>query len=201
MITPPVNKVLVRCQSTMNDEIQLGDLKLYLDTSYQPDWHRKIHAEVVALPDRIDRDHYAYQGITRQVEKGDRIYFHYLSLTPHNRIEMNGQDYYLVDYYYIFCRVKNEQLEALNRWVLVEPITEEPEETASGLITNAFSETSTRIGIVRHIGQPKKGEPELGVKAGDKVLFSRDSDFLNTIEGTEYFTMQQEDLLAVVRPS
>jgi len=198
MITPPANKVLVRCKGTMEDEIHLGDLKLYLDTSYQPDWHRKIHAEVVALPDRIDQDHYAYQGIHQKVEVGDRIYFHYLSLTPHNRLELQGEDYYLVDYYYIFCRIKNGGIEALNGWVLVEPQKDKPGKTPSGLVTSAFSKTSTSYGTVRYIGPHQKGELGLGLNQGDKILFSKDSDFKNTIEGTEYFTMQQEDLLAVL---
>mgnify|MGYP001306327524 CR=1 FL=1 len=129
MTTPVLNTVLVRCSNTYQDELTVGDTKLLLDTSFRPEWHRKIAAEVVAVPRKLDTRHYAYRGLELgEIEAGDTIYFHYFGLMDENRVS--------------------------------------------------------------------KDQPALEVKPGDSVVFSKNADFINTIEDKEYFVMQQEDLLA-----
>lgn len=71
--------------------------------------------------------------------------------------------------------------------------------SASGLITELHDKPKHLEGIVRHIGKALKGEPVLDVVPGDKVLFLPDSDWMNVIEGKEYFVMKQRDLIAKLK--
>ncbi|HCQ16392.1 MAG TPA: hypothetical protein DIU20_09030, partial [Cryomorphaceae bacterium] len=87
MTTPVLNTVLVRCSNTYQDELTVGDTKLFLDTSFRPEWHRKISAEVVAVPEKLDTCHYAYRALQLgEIEVGDTIYFHYFGLMDENRV-------------------------------------------------------------------------------------------------------------------
>ena len=193
MTTPVLNTVLVRCSNTYQDEVTVGDTKLLLDTSFRPEWHRKIAAEVVAVPRKLDTRHYAYRGLELgEIEAGDTIYFHYFGLMEENRVSAD-QELYAIPYHEIFCKVSEGVITALNGWVLVEPLVVSG---GSDWIQEASEKLSDQEGILRFIGQPKTDQPALNVKAGDRVVFSKNADFINTIEDKEYFVMQQEDLLA-----
>lgn len=67
-----------------------------------------------------------------------------------------------------------------------------------GLVVDLHEKPKPLEGIVKHIGSPLKGEEDLGVEPGDKVIFLPESDWENTIEGEKYFVMKQRDLLAKV---
>ena len=194
MTTPILNTVLVRCSNPYQGEITVGDFKLFVDPSFQPEWYRKISAEVVAVPRKLDTRHYAYRGLELgEIEVGDTIYFHYLGLTKENRLDTEDQDLYAIPYHEIFCKVREGVISALNGWALVEPVEVK---SGSAWIGTDSEKISTQEGILRFIGQPKTDQPALNVKAGDRVVFSKNADFINTIEDKEYFVMQQEDLLA-----
>lgn len=53
-------------------------------------------------------------------------------------------------------------------------------------------------GIIKHIGAPIKGEEELDVKPGDKVVCLPNANWVNVINGQEYFVMKQRDLIAKI---
>ncbi|GEM_PF-3257412 len=194
MTTPILNTVLVRCSNPYQGEITVGDFKLFVDPSFQPEWYRKISAEVVAVPRKLDTRHYAYRGLELgEIEVGDTIYFHYLGLTKENRLDTEDQDLYAIPYHEIFCKVNEGAITALNGWTLVEPVIVKSDSAWVGI---GSERVSTQEGILCFIGQPKTDQPALNVKAGDRVVFSKNADFINTIEDKEYFVMQQEDLLA-----
>ncbi|MAN01704.1 MAG: hypothetical protein CMI35_01390, partial [Owenweeksia sp.] len=178
MTTPVLNTVLVRCSNTYQDEVTVGDTKLLLDTSFRPEWHRKIAAEVVAVPRKLDTRHYAYRGLELgEIEAGDTIYFHYFGLMEENRVSAD-QELYAIPYHEIFCKVSEGVITALNGWVLVEPLVVSG---GSDWIQEASEKLSDQEGILRFIGQPKTDQPALNVKAGDRVVFSKNADFINTI--------------------
>lgn len=55
-----------------------------------------------------------------------------------------------------------------------------------------------KVGKLRLIGKPLKGEPTLEAKEGDYVVYRKNSDFANEIEGEVMYTMKQKDLYAII---
>ena len=193
MTAPVLNTVLVHCSNTHQDELTLRGAKLTLDTSFHSEWHQKIAAEVVAGPQKLDTRHYTYGGLQLgEIEVGDTIYFHYFGLMEENRVSAD-QELYAIPYHEIFCKVNEGVIPALNGLALLEPVVVSGD---SAWVDTASEKLSGQEGILRFIGKPKTDQPALDVKASDRVVFSKNADFINTIEDKEYFVMQQEDLLA-----
>jgi co-chaperonin GroES (HSP10) len=72
----------------------------------------------------------------------------------------------------------------------VEAIT-----SASGLVIGLNKKTSTKFARLAHIGKPPVGSDELKVGQGAMVIINKNSNFKNTIEGKEYYTVRQGDIL------
>jgi len=85
--------------------------------------------------------------------------------------------------------------------VLVEPVAAE-EKTASGIILPDTAKEKPQIGIVRAVGNGKKGPKgdvhEMAVKVGDKVMYKKWGGNEVKIEGKEYTLVSQEDVLAIL---
>lgn len=155
------------------------------------------------------------------IRKGDKIYFDYMStedkrfLGPHR----DGNLYQIrVDEVYCSVRIVDgkPQIITQGEWCLVEPDFETWEDITSpnGVITKAApgakfeptfdDETGDQVdwkmviegkylqGFVRHISNRKN------VKAGDKIMYERNADYVVNIEGTAYYVMKESDLLCVV---
>jgi len=56
------------------------------------------------------------------LQVGDKVYFHYLTVDPNNLVEVDGKDYYQVDYFNIFCYKRDGEMHMTNEWCLVEPV-------------------------------------------------------------------------------
>jgi len=88
-------------------------------------------------------------------------------------------------------RIDNS-LEPLDQYLVVQPVSDETE-TRSGLIlpASAASTTVCRTGIVTAVGSDA-----VGVEAGDKVLYPRDTGFDVRLGGIEVKVIKREDLIA-----
>lgn len=184
---------------------------------------RMTAAEEKEADRRIIRDYYdpsshepAYKtlaDIVPEVQVGDKIYFHYNTVHEENRIRTeDGRKIYKVRYDQIFCSVRNGQIIPIGGWVLMEPAWDEETQeiqlqgqekvrgkvSASGLVTELHDKPKPLEGIIANIGTQLKGDPELGVKNGDRVFFLPLSEFKNKIEGKEYYIMRQKDIIAKI---
>ena len=199
MLKPPANNILVKCTDTMESTMSYGELTIELDTSFEPDWHRKIHAEVVALPERIDSDFYALNNMEPVVKIGDRIFFHYLSLTDGNKIIYGGEEYYLVEYFQVFAVERAGEFFPINGVILLEQIVDNPNISETGILLGAFSKTSEQVGRVAFASKPLKGMPDVKLETGEVLAYSRSSDFKNNFNGEEYLTMTYADIVAKIK--
>ncbi len=152
-------------------------------------------------------------NIVPEVQNGDRIYFHYNTVTEENRINTNdGSKIYKVRYDNVFCAVRNNTIIPIGGYVMVEALWDEETEeidlkghekvrgkvSASGLITELHDKPKALQGIIAHIGTPLIGDPDLGLVKGDKVYFLKYSEFQNKLEGKNYWVMRQKDVIGKI---
>lgn len=199
----PRDYVLISTPQKFNNQIEIaGGTVLWLDTSYKPEHHVSISGNVEAVPGLLSPSHYAHGNSTMDLEVGDKIYFNYLTIHPDNLMVYEGKEYYGVGYWDIFCYIRNGEMRMTNSWVFVEPL-----ETDVGvhygkssiIIPDAYKKDKNyKVGKLRLIGKPLKGEPTLEAKEGDYVVYRKNSDFANEIEGEVMYTMKQKDLYAII---
>lgn len=197
--TAPAGKVFVKIGKRFQDEIVTpSGIRLFIDPTWKPEWNVCIHGEVVSIPHKLGRQ-LENRGIYPDVQVGDKIYFSWMVTLKKDRLfEVEEEDgsfsqYWVVDYFHIWCAVRNEQIIMIGGKLLVEIITEVKEEKiGSIIIPEAYRKQKlVKKGILRHIGEPLEGEPYLNVEPGDVVYFPEKCAFINEIEGTEYYLFDQ----------
>ena len=202
----PFNSLYIRAESCFTDSVKVGALDLYLDTSYRPDHHRVIKAKVASIPRGIDKRHHSIGGITPTVCVGDLVYFHYGVLTEENRLDLDGEVFYRLDYDAVFCRVVDGVISMVGSWVLAEPMYGDDVQevelsdgvmgkvkmSASGIVVDASPTPLDNRAILKHIG-----ENDFGLVGGECVWITSDCNFENDIEGNIFWTFRQENILAV----
>lgn len=195
--------VLISTPQKYNDRIEIsGGTVLWLDTSFRPQHHVSISGIVEAVPGLLSPSHYAHSKSTMDLQVGDKVYFNYLTIHPENLVWHNDQEYYQVEYFNIFCYIRDAQMHMTNDWCFVEPLESESGSyygKTSIIIPEAYrNKPNYKVGKLRHIGKPLKGEPELEATAGDYVIYRKNSDFANEVEGEVMYTMKQKDLYAII---
>ena len=94
------------------------------------------------------------------------------------------------------------QIKPISDHILIEPIKEE-EKTKSGiLLPDTAEKERPEQGKVIAVGPGKKDESgkivPLGVKPGDKVLFTKYGPAEIKVEDKEYLIAKEEDILAII---
>jgi co-chaperonin GroES (HSP10) len=196
----PVNRVFVTADKIWDDEIEFeSGVKLYKDTTYEPEWHVHIHGNVATLPLEFRKD-MMNRGIDCEVDLGDKVYFHYFTLREdENRVTVDGVDYYMVEYHNIFCRVIDGLVLPTHGWCFVS-IPEEKEEEATDM--GIIIPDMLRKRNVDTYGELKYKPSRIGINAnpGDTVYFDKTYAFKNKIEGVEYYVIHESNL-AAYKPS
>lgn len=194
--------VLISAPQKYNDRIEIeGGVIIYLDTSFKPEHHVSIKGIVEAVPGLLTPSHYANGTLEMELEVGDEVYFHYLTISPDNLVMHNDKEYYQVEYFNIFAYKRDGILHMNGGWVFVEPVTK-ASRFGNFIVPDAYKQnTSWDVGKLRHIGTPEKDQPTLDVSVGDYVLFTKNSKFENEVEGEVFYTMHQRDLTAVLNES
>jgi co-chaperonin GroES (HSP10) len=201
----PPNTVVVEVGASMDDTVQYGNLKLHIDPEFNPTHYARIYGRVIAVP---EGKAYNDEGveIEKDVQVGDIIYFHYLTTSDETNCIYGN--YYKVPYYWIFCVVRSGNILPVGGWTLCEMLVEEDFNhvevegqrieaitSASGLVIGLNKKPSTKFARLSHIGKPVVGQDELKISTGSSVILNKNSNFKNTIEGKEYYTVRQTDIL------
>ena len=201
----PVNTVIVEVGATLDDTVTYGSLTLNIDPEFNPTQYARIYGRVIAVP---EGKAYATNEleIEKDVQVGDIIYFHYLTTTDETNC-IHG-NYFKVPYYWIFCAVRDNAIIPIGSWSFCEKMVEEAFNevevngvkiqatmSESGLVTGVAKKPSVKYAKLVHIGKPLIGVNALDANAGDVVILEKNSNFVNVIEGKEYYTVQQEYIL------
>lgn len=201
----PVNTVIVEVGSMLDDTVTYGSLTLNIDPEFNPTKYARIYGRVIAVP---EGKAYATNEleIEKDVQVGDIIYFHYLTTTDETNCIYGN--YFKVPYYWIFCAVRDNAIIPIGSWTLCEKLVEETFNevevngikiqatlSQSGLVTSVIKKPSVKYAKLAHIGKTLVGVDALDVTQNDVVILEKNSNFVNTIEGKEYYTVQQEYIL------
>lgn len=153
-----------------------------------------------------------------EVRPGDKVYFHYLGYSEDNKIkEDDVWKYYKIPFGTIFCIVRDGEIKMMNGNVFVSPYYgdgyEEIEVDGRPVWGRFFEETQIvesitespeyLQGIVSHIGNNVGWNSRQTVCRGDRIIFTPANkigkdDVKDKVEGEEYFTMSQWDIMAKV---
>ena len=155
--------------------------------------------------------------IVPEVQPGDKVYFHYLTVDGSNEVKGEyGRSYYKLRYNNIFCVVREGKIIPIGGWVLLEPKYDEgvevlpaisekgnrlPELTAkrtkTGIIYEANVKPKAIEGIVRHVGTPLKVDT-CELQPGDVVSYELNANMVVPIEGKDYYVIPYRDILGKV---
>lgn len=138
------------------------------------------------------------------VQEGDEILVHHNIMrlrndTKGNEIESNyylGDDLYFVALTEVFMYKRGEDWESLNPFCFVEPI-EKKEEVQNTLFKLSKKDTSYK-GYIKNKGilrYPNKDLIDQGLKTGDTIVFSDDSEYEFNINGKLFYKMATRDIL------
>lgn len=193
----PVNRVFVSADKRWEDEIETASgIKLYKDTTYQPEWGVSLYGTVETLPLQFKKD-FQNEGVEPGITEGDKAYFHYFTLIyDENRISVDGKDYYMVDYHRIFVVIRDGVIIPVHGWTLIEVDNEfTGDKTKGGIIIPQFLRRKKvdTYGKLKYISQNQRS---IGASPGDTVFFQKEFAFENRIEGTDYYVIQENDIMA-----
>lgn len=130
-----------------------------------------------------------------EVAVGDKVIFHHSVCDDANQVEVNGEILYHALYEHaMFCKIVDGKITMLNDRNFVEPI-DVPEKSSLIITPDMAKKKSHNTGIIRHVN---KGLDEQGVRAGDKIVFTKNSDYDIDVEGTMYYCMKNNDIVAII---
>jgi len=110
MKAKPINHIFLNLEKPIQDTIKLGDLELYLDGSYRPEWNATVVGEIYSLP----KNPKGTDGkVVSKLKEGDKVLFDY-SVVAERKFESDG-DYFIEitkdsPYYQKFTNGKGESL-------------------------------------------------------------------------------------------
>ena len=97
----------------------------------------------------------------------------------------------------VYCRVRNGKLKMLHYWNLVEQKMEDEKDytTKSGILTKPNMEEVELHGYIRYMNDWMRDQ---GIKEGDEVVFSENSEYDMNIMGEKLMRMRNFDILAKI---
>lgn len=201
-----VNAVIVRVEEALDSTYKHGSLEVFIDPLFNPTHHARIYGIVEAIPAGKCFNEEGFE-IEQEVRVGDKVYFHYLVTS--DEINCVYGNSYKVPYYWIFCVVRNGNILPIGGWALCSQVVEQEDEfesvevggctmqatlSGSGLVTSIEKKKSVKFAKLSYIGKPLLNHKELDVSQGDTVVLAKNSNFINKIEGVDYFTVRQSDI-------
>ena len=191
--TPLNDCVLVYREKNTNDEVEIGDNKLFIDTSWYEYDHVIQHATVRYVPKRIS----SYFKTEMELLPGDKVYCHHFIADEKNMIEIHDEKLSKLNYGQLYARVRDNKVHMLCDWVLVEIIEDKEEElqTKSGIWIKTEKEKKEQMGKIKYVNSKSIND---GFKPGDTVVFMKDADYEMEVEGEKLYRMRNQDILAKV---
>lgn len=143
-----------------------------------------------------------------EVQDGDKIYFHYNTITDGNEVPAMGENVYKLGYHHAICVVRDGIIIPIAGHIIVEASWEEGVQdlgdgkrgkvTAGGIVAELHDKPEYLTATVAFVCKPMKGE-KIAVIPGDKIIYNIHADFEVEIEGKKYYVMKYWDILAKIK--
>lgn len=184
-----LHEFIVRMPKKFKDTIKFGETEIFLDSRFDEFGNRISEAEIVATPIKFPTG----------AQVGDTLYFHH-HIVLDKRAEID-KELYRVKFdpnggygsqAYAYKNADGE-VKVLPGWVFLIPEEGEEPTSESGLIISMKKEVKME-GVVRFDTDELR---EMGVSAGDRVGFSKESDYTMEVNGEKLWRMTPNDLMYV----
>lgn len=186
MVSP--TKILITLEKKYQDELDFNGGKIYLDPSYRPEWNAFQYGTVHSVP---LRNQFVTDDFVFNVKEGDKLYINYgVIIDETNCLEVDGQEYWLVDYFQALATVRGEDIIPVGEHILIEPIVEEVTHDTL-IIPELAKKKITNKGKVFASNDPS-------IPNGSTVLFEERGMFENEIEGKKLFVMYNSNILGIL---
>lgn len=137
-------------------------------------------------------------------EAGDTVVFNYLSIDDSGYLgkDSDGFNYYELPYTAVYAYLRSKHNEQQNRlpfyqmingYVMVEPILTEG--NGNSLLTTRKS-IKSQMGRIVNICHSAANLSRTEVSNGDIVRFTRNSEFVNEVDGKQVYIMKEWDIIA-----
>ena len=235
------NYIVFKTDSLFNDKVQYKGVDgkdLVIDPSFDPAKHVRCYGEVVSLPLHltkrpVSQEHrgtpayseespFEYKfisDVSRDIEVGDRIYFHFNTICEKNFVKVEGTHpnrtwYYKVSYEQVLCAVRAGKIIPIASYVLCDPDFESWDDILLPVRSDIkgpdgqylmkpkdqWIQTKTKpeykylTAFVRYVGKPFNGD-QCEIEVGQKVWYRRNADWMNKVEGRDYFAIRQRHIV------
>jgi co-chaperonin GroES (HSP10) len=185
---PVFNRIFVQIEKKFQDEIETeSGIKFFKDTTWKLEENSTTCGTVTAIPMHVDRVHID-ADFQHNVQVGDKLYFNFnVVLDPDNRIEHEGEEYWIVDYWNAIALVRNGEVLPVGSYILIDPIEEEV--TSELLIIPELAQKKEKNrGVVYSSLDPN-------IPNGTEVEYEEVGKFWNIIEGKRLYCMYNNNIL------
>lgn len=220
------NNVCVKMDPENNFIVTPGGLKLYVDTSFEPEKHIVRIGTVKKAPKRLVQRKGTMPWETEmELQEGDRVALYFLAvqncLSPERKHYIKNFDdvYIFIKYHNIYAVIRDDDIIPVNGYLLVEPM-EDPawirmksKAEEKGLEIpdmRGLSNVNVVYGKIAYAGKPNKSynspyksDNQIDVKVSDEVVMKRITDIPVEYEyhtkldgGRKLYRVQRHQILA-----
>jgi hypothetical protein len=187
----PVNYLVVGLKNAYQDEIEFDSgVKLFVDTSYRPEWNTTCLGKVLSIPDKISKRYPSgevrpeYKGMTIEAKENDDVIFSYMVIEDkeqrpgntdvhRNQFYHDGKYYWKVDVQLILGYIREGKLVAAQGHIFLKDVEKKAEEKAGSLYLPEMSKTG-RVGNraeVVSVGNPYTHLNKLSAGEGQEIIY------------------------------
>lgn len=211
--------VLVKVSKKYNDKIIIGEKEIYFDPAYNPTWNVTTVGEVIGVPDTqpysIEK-----QLISPILQVGDIVYFRYITVESDVTTvvsDFNNEEREMIkrmEYDDIFCTIRNGEIIPVGGWILgvpelegegVEELVDDGRGNKKRTKVKYLNKALNLIESYSDVLDKKRARvkykssyvgEESNVNVGD-IVFGGSLNFLNTIQGQEYYCFKENQVMMV----
>lgn len=194
-----VNYIIVEADEAYNNEKEFeSGVKLVVNTTIESVQHINRVATVISAPENTI------------LKEGDEVVIHHNIMRFRNGIkgELVKSNYHIEDGKYfvppteifMYKRKGEKEWRAIEPFCFVKPIPQQKERNVGGIVLSN-RDGDNHKGNIRHVGimmYPNEKIVEMGVERGDKIAFSKNSEYEFEIEGEILYKMSTKDILAKI---
>lgn len=166
-----------------NNSIKIAGCDFFVNTSEEEHLYSNREAEVIEVP-------VGYKG---EIQKGDILLVHHNIFKTQFNVKGKRQysfqhidkDLFFVDEESLYAYKRNGKWKSVGKFCLVKPIV-------SDLNRNE------ELSLIGEMAYPNDYLTKQGVKSGDKIVFSPDSEYEFQVEGQKMYRMYEDSITAIL---
>lgn len=187
-----LNYLIVELDEAYNNEVEvLEDQSLIVNSTIESVAHISRTAKVIEAPDFVI------------LQQGDEVVVHHniFRLRNNTKGNLTQSNYHLEGNKYfvplteVFMYKRDSDWICLEPYVFIKPIELREEESLLLGVKDEYKGREHQKGIIAF---NNKQLLDQGVKVGDEIVFSRNSEYEFTIDGELYYKMRTKDILAKI---